>query len=52
VVNEDTRQRHKLDYIFLSGGDFATAHAQAGDAAAGLSDHDPLWATAPAAAGQ
>jgi endonuclease/exonuclease/phosphatase family metal-dependent hydrolase len=46
VVNEDTRQRHKLDYIFLSSGDWATSGAHTGDAAAGLSDHDPLWAEA------
>ncbi len=46
VVNEDTFQRHKLDYIFLSDGHWPTARANAVDAANGLSDHDALWATA------
>jgi endonuclease/exonuclease/phosphatase family metal-dependent hydrolase len=44
VVNEDTLQRHKLDYIFLSSGDWVTSRADA--RAAGNSDHDALWATA------
>jgi endonuclease/exonuclease/phosphatase family metal-dependent hydrolase len=45
IVNEDTQQRRKLDYIFLSSGHWATRQADARDGAARLSDHDALWAT-------
>lgn len=46
VINEDTFQRRKLDYIFLSDGHWSTARAKAVNAANRLSDHDALWATA------
>jgi endonuclease/exonuclease/phosphatase family metal-dependent hydrolase len=46
VLNEDTYRRHKFDDIFLSDVDFSDARAEASDADAALSDHDPLWATA------
>jgi endonuclease/exonuclease/phosphatase family metal-dependent hydrolase len=45
VINEDTYGRHKYDYLFLSEGDWSSFAAQAVDPE-GLSDHDPLWATA------
>jgi endonuclease/exonuclease/phosphatase family metal-dependent hydrolase len=45
AVNEATLGPHKLDYIFLSGGHWSTARAEAFDAVAGLSDHRALWAT-------
>jgi endonuclease/exonuclease/phosphatase family metal-dependent hydrolase len=45
VLNEDTFDTHKLDYIFLSDGHWSSATADAGDSTDG-SDHNPLWATA------
>jgi endonuclease/exonuclease/phosphatase family metal-dependent hydrolase len=47
VFNEDTYDRHKFDYIFLSaqGWSAAAAGADADDAVNGWSDHDALWAT-------
>jgi endonuclease/exonuclease/phosphatase family metal-dependent hydrolase len=46
VRNEDTFNRHKFDYIFLSVPDWSTTGAHADDPVGGLSDHDALWATA------
>lgn len=45
VVNEDTYDRHKFDYIFLSDGGWSISGADAADAVNGRSDHDGLWAT-------
>lgn len=45
VLNEDTYDRHKFDYIFLSNGSWSTPEADASDAVNGRSDHDALWAT-------
>jgi endonuclease/exonuclease/phosphatase family metal-dependent hydrolase len=45
VINEDTYNRHKYDYLFLSDGDWSSFTADATDPD-GFSDHDPLWATA------
>jgi endonuclease/exonuclease/phosphatase family metal-dependent hydrolase len=39
-----TYQRHKYDYLFLSRGDWSVAATDAGDIAAGRSDHNALWA--------
>jgi endonuclease/exonuclease/phosphatase family metal-dependent hydrolase len=45
VLNEDTYDRHKFDYIFLSDDGWSTSGADAADAVNGRSDHDGLWAT-------
>jgi endonuclease/exonuclease/phosphatase family metal-dependent hydrolase len=45
-ANTYTFDRHKIDYIFLSGGRWSAPHANVMHAPGGLSDHDALWATA------
>lgn len=45
MFNEDTYDRHKFDYIFLSDGSWSSSGADAADAVNGRSDHDGLWAT-------
>jgi endonuclease/exonuclease/phosphatase family metal-dependent hydrolase len=45
VFNEDTYDRHKFDYIFLSDRGWSASGADAADAVNGRSDHDALWAT-------